>query len=350
MLIIDTHLDMAYNAIMFNRNLDLEIAEIRAMEAGLEGRGDNTVSLPELRRANAAVVVGTVFDRTLRPPDIEKGSTCQEISYAKAQGQLAYYRVLAEQGKVRFLGDTPSLRAHIAAWEREPNAQPIGLIPAIEGADSIVWPEQVHAWKQQGLRMASLAHYGVSAYAHGNASEGGLTPAGVTLLREMDAAGIILDLSHLNDQSFFEALDRFAGPVLASHSNCRALAPGERQLSDDQIRTLLAHGGMMGIVTAIWMLKPLSGERDSFRASVTMEAVADHVDHVCQMAGNAEHVGIGSDLDGGFGNRGCPIDLDTFADLHRLADILRRRGYDEEQVKDVMYGNWARFFAQAWSR
>ncbi|NLG28931.1 MAG: peptidase M19, partial [Chloroflexi bacterium] len=169
-------------------------------------------------------------------------------------------------------------------------------------------------------------------------------------LREMDAAGMMLDLTHLNDQSFYEALERYPGSVLASHSNCRALAPGERQLSDDQIRTLLAHDGMMGIVSAVWMLKEPSGDPTQLRDQVSMETVADHIDHVCQLAGNAEHVGIGSDLDGGFGNRGCPRDLDTFADQLKLVDILRGRGYAEAQIRDVMYGNWVRHFTRAWTR
>ena len=349
MLIIDAHLDLAYNALVLNRDLSLEVGDIRNMEANIAGRGHGTVSLPELRRGRVAVAVGTIFDRTERPANPAAGSTCQEISYGKAQGQLAYYHLLEAEGKVRILGDAAALQEHMAAWQCQPDAGlPMGLIPAIEGADPIVWPEQVHAWREQGVRVVSLAHYGLSAYAHGNASEGGLTPAGLALLKEMAAAKVILDVSHLNDQSFFEALEHFAGSVMASHTNCRALVPGERQHSDDQIKTLLAHNGVMGIVVANWMLHAPVPEGQSLRDAITLEAIVDQIDHVCQLAGNAEHVAMGTDLDGGYGYESCPKDLDTIADLQKLPDLLRRRGYPESAVEAVMHGNWTRFFVQAW--
>lgn len=356
MLLIDGHLDLAMNAINWNRNLELEVAEIRALEreAGMteKGRGCGTVSLPELRRAEVGVCLATVLDRTARATDLPgySGSPCQEISYAKAQGQLAYYRVLEAEGKARIIKDRPTLEAHVQGWLERGDAEPSGFILSMEGADPIVWPQQVAAWWEDGLRVVSLSHYGVSAYAHGTGTEGGLTEEGRALLREMDSLGMILDLSHLSEQAFWEALEGFDGPVLASHNNCRALVPGDRQFSDEQLQAIFQRGGVIGAVLDAWMLYPawVRGETTPQAAGVTMEAVVDHIDHICQLAGNADHAAIGSDLDGGYGTEQTPMDLDTIADLQRIPELLRARGYSQGDVEKVMYGNWLRLFRQAW--
>ncbi len=220
----------------------------------------------------------------------------------------------------------------------------------MEGADPIVWPEQVDSWWEDGLRVISLSHYGVSAYAHGTETEGGLTGLGKSLLQGMEKVGMILDLTHLADQTFWEALEIFPGPVLASHNNCRALVPGDRQFSDDQLRAIIERGGVIGVALDAWMLYPgwIKGQTPS--SVVSLEAVADHIDHICQLAGNARHAGIGSDLDGGYGTEQCPHDLDTIADLQKIADLLRKRGYSEADVEAIMYGNWLRFFQETWQK
>jgi membrane dipeptidase len=351
MLLIDGHLDLAMNALNWDRNLDLTIKEIRQAEAGMteKGRGRGTVSLPELRAAEVAVSLATVIDRTARPGSPSSGSACQEISYAKAQGQLAYYRVLEAQGKVRMLSDWPGLKAHVHAWKERPAVEPLGFILSMEGADPIVWPGQVGSWWEDGLRVVGLSHYGLSAYAHGTGTEGGLTGAGRELLREMDAVGMVLDLSHLADAAFWETLDAFAGPVLASHNNCRALVPGERQFSDEQVQAVVGRSGVIGVALDAWMLYPgwVKGETSNER--VSLEAVADQIDHICQVAGNARHAAVGSDLDGGYGTEQCPWDLDTIADLQRIPGLLRNRGYGQADIEAIMHGNWLRFFEAAWS-
>ena len=134
----------------------------------------------------------------------------------------------------------------LGAWQRGEDNAPLGFILSMEGADPIVWPEQVHEWYELGLRQISLSHYGVSAYAHGTGTEGGLTDLGPALLREMESAGIALDLTHLADGAFWEALDHFDGPVLASHNNCRALVPNQRQFTDEQITALIERDGIVG--------------------------------------------------------------------------------------------------------
>jgi membrane dipeptidase len=350
MIIIDSHLDLSWNALGWNRDLELAIVEIRRSETGMQGkgRGKNTVSLPELRRGNVAVCLATVLARCNRQGTSMLDFRCQQIAYAVAQGQLAYYRILEKQQKVRILKDLYSLENHLAKWKSGRDTEPLGFITAMEGADPIISPAQVSAWWEDGLRVLGLAHYGLSAYAHGTASSGGLTPKGRELLRAMQDVGMILDLTHLADESFWEALDCFSGPVLASHTNCRALVPGDRQFDDDQIRAVISRGGVIGTAFDAWMLVPNWKQDSVVHPRVTLEHVVDHMDHICQIAGNAQHVAIGSDLDGGYGTEQCPEDLDTIADLQKIAQLLRRRGYSAEEVESMMHGNWMRFFRSAW--
>ncbi len=350
MLLIDGHLDLAMNALNWDRNLALDVYAIRQAEAGMteKGRGRGTVSLPELRKAEVALCFATVIDRTRHAGSTSTGSACQEISYAKAQGQLAYYRVLEAEGKLKIITDWPALQAHLAAWPREAEA-PLGIVLSMEGADPIVWPEQVRAWWDDGLRVVSLSHYGRSAYAYGHDMEGGLTEAGRALLREMEAVGMILDLSHLAERAFWEALERFQGPVLASHNNCRALVPGNRQFTDEQIRALIGRQGVIGVALDAWMLYPGWVRGETSPCVVSLEAVADHIDHICQLAGDAHHAAIGSDLDGGYGTEQTPHDLDTIADLQKVAGLLERRGYRQEEIARIFHGNWLALLQRAWA-
>lgn len=202
-------------------------------------------------------------------------------------------------------------------------------------------------WWDDGLRAVGLAHYGPSTYAFGTGSAGPLTDKGRELLRVMDDIGMMLDVSHLTDQSFHEALDRFPGRVLASHANCRSLVPGDRQLDDTMIRRLIERDGVIGAVMDAWMLVPdwIRGVTTNDR--VSLANVVDHIDHICQLAGNSHHVAIGSDLDGGYGAEQTPRDLDTIADIQKLPDLLRQRGYGETDIAAVMHGNWMRLFSEA---
>jgi membrane dipeptidase len=198
------------------------------------------------------------------------------------------------------------------------------------------------------LRVVGLAHYGLSAYAHGTGVSGGLTSRGVDLLKAMDEVGMVLDVTHLADESFWQALEKFRGPVLASHNNCRALVPGERQFSDEQIRCLIERDSVIGVALDSWMLYAGYDPGRTPNTLVSLEAAVDHLDHICRLAGDSKHAAIGSDLDGGFGTEQSPGDLDTIADLQKIPAILRKRGYAEAEVEAVMHGNWLRFFQQAW--
>ncbi len=163
---------------------------------------------------------------------------------------------------------------------------------------------------------------------------------------------MILDVTHLSDQCFFEALDIYGGPILASHHNCRALVPNPRQLTDEQIKRIVARRGVIGSALDTWMMVPgwVRGETTPDKAGAVLEKMIDHIDHVCQIAGNAKHAAIGTDLDGGFGREQSPGDLDTIADLQKVPELLHRRGYNNDAIRDIMYGNWVRFFQEAWTK
>jgi membrane dipeptidase len=362
MLIFDAHLDLAWNALDWNRDLRLPVADIRCAEEGLtdKGRGCNTVSFPELRRGKVAIFIATLLARLLRPgtiPAIQRYSS-MPAAYAAAYGQLAYYRALEQQGLLRWIKDAAGLEAHVRAWEMsespERGAQardePLGFILSMEGADPVLSPEQVDEWWQAGLRIIGPAHYGVSPYAHGTGTEGGLFPPGKPFLRAMERVGMMLDVTHLSDQCFDEALDIYGGPVLASHHNCRALVPNQRQLTDVQIKRLVERGGVIGTALDSWMLYPGWVRGETRPEVVGLEAMIDHIDRVCQLAGNHRHAAIGTDLDGGFGKEQSPRDLDTIADLQRVPDMLRRRGYPQDAIEAIMYKNWVRFFCTAWTK
>lgn len=355
MLLIDAHLDLSMNAINGNRDLNLENSALRAHEQERKmtehGRGRSTTTLPEMRKGEVFLSVVTVIARATRPGSNPNDATHQEISYGRAQGQLAYYRVLESQSKIRMIGDQQALDAHVTAWQQnaDTSTEPLGFILSMEGADPIAWPEQVHAWYADGLRVVSLSHYGISAYAHGTGTEGGLTDQGPALLKEMEKASIVLDLTHLADIAFWEALDNFSGPVLASHNNCRALVPHQRQFTDDQLKAIIERNGVVGAALDAWMLYPdwIKGETNP--QVLSLSSVADHIDHVCQLAGNTRHAAIGSDLDGGYGTEQTPGDLDTIADLQKLDGLLRDKGYTTEDVEAVFHNNWLRFFREVWS-
>jgi membrane dipeptidase len=357
MLAFDAHLDLAWNAIDWNRDLRLSCAEIRQREidTGMKdkGRGCNTVSFAELRKGKVVTFIATLLPRLLRigaMPAIQRYAS-MAAAYGASYGQLYYYEGMVQEGHLRWIRDLPSLESHIREWEADENSttRALGFILSMEGADSILRPDQVEEWYNAGLRIVGPAHYGVSPYAHGTGTEGGLFEEGPALLREMQRVGMILDVTHLSDQCFDEALDIYGGPVLASHHNNRTLTPNQRQLTDEQTKRLIERGAVIGHALDTWMMIP-NWIRGETKTCVPLAKIVEHIDRVCQIAGNARHAAIGTDLDGGFGREQSPADLDTIADLQRLPDLLRERGYSAADVKGIMYGNWVRFFHEAWKR
>lgn len=356
MLLVDAHLDLSMNAMEWNRDLRNPIAGIRSREKGMTDkpdRGNATVCFPELRKGNIGLVVATQIARYVAPDNPLPGWFSPEQAWAQTQGQLAWYRAMEEDGHLVQIKDRAGLEKHLREWESNEDTQTkaIGYILSLEGADSIVTLRHLERAYAYGLRALGPAHYGPGRYAQGTDATGLMGERGRALLKEMERLNIILDATHLCDDSFWEAMEYFNGPVWASHNNCRALVNHHRQFSDDQIRELIRRGAVIGGVLDAWMMVPnwIRRVSDPREMNCRLEVVIDHMDHICQLAGNALHIGIGSDLDGAFGREQSPYDLDTIADLQRIPELLAKRGYSSEDIANVAHGNWLRFLRNAWS-
>lgn len=369
-LIFDIHLDLSMNAMQWNRDLRWPLERIRRWEGPMTDRvdrGNNTVCFPEMRKGNVGLCVATVLGR--HSPYFHKlpGWSSPEQAWAQTRGQLAWYRIMTELGEMTPITNVAELDAHVKLWEnsppcddgtpyvveskREPAKLPIGFVLSLEGADSIVSLDFLERSYEDGLRALGPAHYGPGRYADGTDSQGPLHPAGKDLLKEMQRLGIILDVTHLCDQTFWDALDVYEGPLWASHQNCRTLAPWNRQFADDQIKAVVERGGLMGMAFDAIMMVPgwkyLKSKPEDFQLKI--ERICDHVDHVCQLAGSASHICIGTDLDGGYGTEQTPMDLNSIADLQTLPGLFRARGYSEEDIKGFMNRNVVEFLRRAWA-
>lgn len=353
-LIFDAHLDLSMNAMEWNRDLTLTVKDIREREKGMidkPDRGNGTVSLAEMRKGKIGICVATMIARYVKPGSLLPGWNSQEQAWAQTQGQLSWYRAMEDRGEMKQITDVNSLKEQLSKWESGNSENlPVGYILSLEGADSIVNMKYLEKNYENGLRAVGPAHYGPGVYAYGTDSEGGLGTKGLELLKEMERLNIILDATHLCDESFWEALDNFKGHVWASHNNCRALVPHNRQFSDEQIKALIERHAVIGAAFDAWMLKPNWQRGKSYpkKEGVFISNVIDHIDHICQLAGNSLHSGIGTDLDGAFGTEQCPADLDTIADLQKIPNLLKERGYSEGDIDNIMYKNWVRFLEKAW--
>jgi membrane dipeptidase len=272
------------------------------------------------------------------------------------QAQLAWYRGMEEAGEMTPIRNLAELDAHLLTWaDPKPEASnaklPVGYILSLEGADSLVTLAHLERAWGYGLRAVGPAHYGPGIYANGTNATGGLNERGRELLREMRRLGFILDATHLCDDAFWDAMKLWDGPVWASHQNCRALVPHNRQWSDEQIREVIARGGVLGAVFDAWMMIPgwQRGVTTPEGTGLKIVKIVEHIDHICQLAGNAAHVGLGSDLDGGFGTEQTPQDLQSIADLQLLLTALRERGYSEADILGLAHGNFLRCLRAAWA-
>ncbi|MBK7936632.1 MAG: dipeptidase [Lewinellaceae bacterium] len=349
----DGHLDLAMNAIEWNRDLTRPVEDIRRREADMEDKPDRargTVSLPAMREGRVCLCMATQIARFVKENNPLPGWHSPQQAWAMTQAQLAWYKSMEDLGQMTPITDKKSLDAHLQKWNEPEGGKPIGYILSLEGADSLSSMEYVEKAYGLGLRAIGPAHYGPGTYAQGTDATGGIGQKGRELLKKMEELGIILDATHLCDDSFWEALDAWHGPVWASHNNCRSLVPHNRQFSDEQIQALIERGAVIGAAFDAWMLTPgwVRGVSEPHAAGVTLEKVADHIDHICQLAGNARHAAIGSDLDGAFGKEQCPSDLETIADLQKLPEILGKRGYSEADIEGIMCGNWVRFLRETW--
>ncbi len=366
MFTIDAHLDLATNAISLNRDLTKSVYDIRKKEHEIgaydtKDRGNGTVALPELRKGNIGLVVATIiarFSEIGKPlPSINlTGWHSPEQAFAFAQAQLAWYNTMEYKGQMVQIHDLETLENHLALWQDTKitkNKKPIGYILSLEGADSIIDLNYLEKYYERGLRAIGPAHFGSGRYAPGTHSDGtGLTKIGKELLHEMDKLNMILDTTHLTDTGFFEAMDFYEGTVWASHQNCRALVPRERQFSDEQIKLLIEKDGVLGGALDTWMMNanPNIRSDNSKESNINLEKLVDHFDHICQLAGNSYHCGFGTDLDGLFGTEQSPTDLEDISDIAKYKLILQKRGYSQTDLENIFHGNWLRLIRKTWAK
>jgi membrane dipeptidase len=345
-LIVDAHEDIAWNIVALRRDVRRSALETRDRELGSdvpERNGICMVGLPEWLEGRVAVVFGTVYAAPARRGRMSGPQVYSNAEEAHAIGQEqldTYRRLVDEEEQVALVGSLDDLDRVLESWDGE--APQVGIVPLMEGADPIREPAEAELWFERGLRLVGLSWKAGTRYAGGDGAPGPLTDLGRELLEVMAHLGMILDVSHLAEQSFFEAVGRFEGEVVATHANPRALVPGPRQLSDEMIRHVVERDGVIGIVPANPFLRP-----DWKTTVVTLEDVVAAIDHVCQVVGDANHVGLGSDFDGGFGADDTPVALDTVADLKRIGPALGEAGYDEEHVEAILGGNWLRVLRRA---
>lgn len=356
MFIIDAHLDLSMNALEWNRDLTKPVHEIRETERGLTDKLDRakgTVSLPALRKGNIGLVVATQIARYVAPGNKLPGWHSSQQAWAQTQGQLAWYRAMEDAGEMVQINNAIDLEAHLALWNNNTDREkkPVGYILSLEGADSLITVEHLETAHQYGLRAVGPAHYGPGRYANGTNSSGRMDAAGLALLKKMEELNIILDATHLCDDAFWQAMDHFNGNVWASHNNCRALVNHNRQFSDEQIKVLIERNAVIGGALDAWMMVPgwQRGLSTPENTDCRLEKLIDHIDHICQLAGNTLHTGIGTDLDGAFGKEQCPYDLETITDLTKLIPLLQHRGYADNDIENIMHGNFTRFLRSAWN-
>lgn len=353
MFIFDAHLDLAMNAMEWNRDLTWTGEEIRKSEIGMTDkpdRGNNTVSFPAMRKGNIGLCVATQIARYVKKKNPLPGWNSPHQAWAQTQGQLAWYKAMEAIGELVQITNLRDLNAHLERWEKADATSPIGYILSLEGADSIVTIEHLEKSFQQGLRAIGPAHYGPGTYAHGTDSVGGIGLKGKALLKKIEELNLILDATHLCDQSFWETMKVYNGPVWASHNNCRKLVNHNRQFSDEQIKELINRNAVIGVALDAWMLIPnwVRGQSTPENTGVSFHHLIDHIDHICQVAGNALHVGIGTDLDGAFGKEQTANDLDTIADLQILPSLLAKRGYKNQDIENILSQNFIRFLEDVW--
>lgn len=321
--LIDGHLDLAFNTTL-GRNLTLSLEALRAGDP-VPGQVA-TVTFPELRAAHLRVCLGTLF---AAPFDARTGAgyTDHQGARAQATAQLDTYHRWQDAGLIRLLTHAQDVQAHLD----DPDG-PLGVVLLMEGADPIRDADDLHFWVQAGVRVIGPA-WGATAYAGGTDAPGPLTPAGRELVAAMRDLNITLDASHLDDAAFWDAVD--IGPkMIASHSNARAIVPGNRHLTDDMARAVAGTGGVIGLVCLNRFTRPLP--EDSLER-VPLDELAAHARHYAALVG-WDHVGLGTDLDGGFGAEKTPEGLGRYRDLPALLDCL------PAHVREaVAAGNWARW-------
>ena len=358
MIIVDGHEDLAWNALTFDRDYTRSAFETRAKEEGTsipEWNGDTLLGWPEWVQGGVAVVFATLFSTPLRwkkePWDVRCYADAEE-AHSLYRSDLAYYhRLVGEHsGKFRLILDKHDLGITKSNWQKaEDEERSVGMVLLMEGADGVRSPDDLQEWFDGGVRILGPA-WAATRYAGGTGEPGPLTNLGRELLDVMAQVGMILDLSHLAEEGAVEALDRFQGSILVSHTSPIAVVPNaekpERHITDLVIRLTAERDGVIGLVLGNRFLKD-GWEPSQGRDIVTLADVATGIDYICQMLGDAAHVGLGSDFDGGFGLDKVPQGLDSVADLRLIGESLDARGYNQKDIEGILGENWLRFLHRA---
>lgn len=345
--IIDAHQDISWNALELGRDPLHSAFSIRKQEAssGVDRIfGGRTTGLPEYLTGRIGIIFATLYvtpAKQAKPGYNKVTYSTPRQAEAWAMQQIDYYhRLIEAEPRLRLIRSSTDLEEVVASWQ-QPGQQPlVGLVILMEGADPIVNPSELPRWYEAGLRMIGPA-WRSTRYSGGTGEPGPLTDLGYALLDAMADLNLVVDLSHMAESAFFQAIERYPGLLIASHSNPRRFLPTDRGLSDEMIIELVARDGVVGIVPYNRFLKPGWVKGDP-REQVTLETVAAAIDHIAQLVGDAQHVAIGSDFDGGFGLDSIPYGMDSIADLIKLADVLRDWGYSDDDVESIMNGNWLR--------
>lgn len=352
MFIFDAHLDLAMNALEWNRDLTKSVYQIRESEKGMvdkPDRGNNTVSLDAMRKGNIGICVATQI-AGIKNKINPHGWSSMEQAWAQTQGQLIWYKEMEKNGEMYQIYDLNTLDNQIENWQKETKKKPIGYILSLEGADSIVNIDYLEKSYMLGLRAIGPAHYGPGVYAHGTDSNGSIGQKGKELVKKIEELNLILDVTHLSDTSFWETIEIYNGNLWASHNNCRKFVDHNRQFSDDQIKEIIRRDGVIGVPLDAWMMVPnwIRGKSTPETMGVTLNQMIENIDHICQLSGNSNHVGIGTDLDGAFGVEQTPTDIDTIADLQKIPLMLKKIGFSESDVEKVMNQNFINFLKRVW--
>ena len=352
MFIFDAHLDLAMNALEWNRDLTKSVYQIRESEKGMvdkPDRGNNTVSLDAMRKGNIGICVATQI-AGIKNKINPHGWSSMEQAWAQTQGQLNWYKEMEKNGEMYQIYDLNTLDNQIENWQKETKKKPIGYILSLEGADSIVNIDYLEKSYMLGLRAIGPAHYGPGVYAHGTDSNGSIGQKGKELVKKIEELNLILDVTHLSDTSFWETIEIYNGNLWASHNNCRKFVNHNRQFSDDQIKEIIRRDGVIGVPLDAWMMVPnwIRGKSTPETMGVTLNQMIENIDHICQLSGNSNHVGIGTDLDGAFGIEQTPTDIDTIADLQKIPLMLKKIGFSESDVEKVMNKNFINFLKRVW--
>ncbi|HEY1922126.1 MAG TPA: membrane dipeptidase [Tepidisphaeraceae bacterium] len=326
MNIVDAHLDLAYNAIR-GRPVHLPARDQQPDDEGIP-----TVGLPDLRQGGVGIICGVIFCEPAS--DGRAGYQTPDEAHEAAIKQLDWYRA---QESSKTLG----IATQSADLNR--NAPATQTILLLEGADPIRNEKDARDFFKAGVRIVGLSWKDGTRYAGGNAAPGPLTPDGIKLIKQLDQLGVIHDASHLAEESFWQLLEKSPGPLIASHSNCRSIVPGDRQLSDEMIRAVAKRGGVIGINFYDRFLLP-QNEQGNRRAN--LKDVTTHAKHMCDLVGSANHVGLGTDMDGGLGREQIPIEIETSVDLPRVAEALSDDGFSDKDVAAIMGQNWMDYFAR----